>query len=270
VIPLGLRRIWGVLYRHLALYRQSKIQFAELLYGPTMQMLVWGFTATYLTSRFTGSGSSSGVVAIGLVAGFLLWEVTLLAQLGMSNAFLEEVWSRNLVHLLVSPLRPAEFVTGLMGISLVRSALGIIPATLLAWGLYSYNVFAVGPVLILLVVNLLMMGWWLGLAVMILVLRYGTGVQGFAWSIVMSLAPLAAIFYPVGILPQALQKVAFVLPASHVFEALRDITQHQHVPWGQLGWAFLLNAAWIAAFCGLLARQFRLSREAGTLISTGD
>ena len=31
----------------------------------------------------------------------------------MSNAFLEEVWSQNLVHLLVSPLRPGEFVTAL-------------------------------------------------------------------------------------------------------------------------------------------------------------
>jgi ABC-2 type transport system permease protein len=260
------RRIWGVLYRHLALYRQSKIQFAELLYVPTMQMLVWGFTANFLTSN----GNSSSTVALGLVAGFLLWEVTLRAQLGMSNAFLEEVWSRNLVHLLVSPLRPGEFVTALMGISVIRSALGIIPATLLAWVLYSYDVFAVGPVLILLIVNLLMMGWWLGLAVIILVLRYGTGVQGFAWSIAMSLAPLAAIFYPVGVLPHVLQVAAFVLPASHAFEALRGITQHQHLPWGQLGWAFLLNLAWLAALAGLLTRQFRSSRAAGTLISTSD
>jgi ABC-2 type transport system permease protein len=174
------------------------------------------------------------------------------------------------VHLLVSPLRPAELVTGLMGMSVVQSALGIVPATLLAWVLYSYDVFAVGPVLVLLIVNLLMTGWWLGLAVIILVLRYGTGVQGFAWSIVMSLAPLAAIFYPVGLLPHGLREAAFVLPASHVFEALRDITQHQHVPWGQLVLAFLLNALWIGALGSLLARQFRLSRRAGTLISTGD
>jgi ABC-2 type transport system permease protein len=174
------------------------------------------------------------------------------------------------VHLLVSPLRPAELVTGLMGISLVRSALGIIPATLLAWVLYSYNVLAVGPVLVLLIVNLLMMGWWLGLVVVILVLRYGTGVQGFAWSIVTSLAPLAAIFYPVGILPHVVRDAAFALPASHVFEALRDITQHQHVPWGQVGWAFLLNVLWLAALAGLFTVQFRLSRAAGTLISTGD
>lgn len=256
------RRIWGVLYRHIALYRQSKIQFAELLYVPTMQMLVWGFTANFLSSKSN--------VALGLVAGFLLWEVTLRAQLGMSNAFLEEVWSRNLVHLLVSPLRPAEFVTGLMGISVIRSALGLIPATLLAWALYSYDVFAVGPVLVLLIVNLLMMGWWLGLAVIVLVLRYGTGVQGFAWSIAMSLAPLAAIFYPVGILPHVVREAAFALPASHAFEALRDITAHQHVPWGQLGWAFALNVAWLAALGGLLTRQFRASRAAGTLISTGD
>ncbi len=47
-------------------------------------------------------------------------------------SFLEELWSRNLGNLLMSPLRPLEFVAALMVMSLARLAVGMIPATILA------------------------------------------------------------------------------------------------------------------------------------------
>ena len=53
-------------------------------------------------------------------------------QLGFSVSFLEEMWSRNLGNLMISPLRPIEFVCALMIMSLIRLAIGMIPVTLLA------------------------------------------------------------------------------------------------------------------------------------------
>ena len=43
----SLRRIWGLMYRHLALYRRSWPRLLELMYWPTLQMLIWGFTASF-------------------------------------------------------------------------------------------------------------------------------------------------------------------------------------------------------------------------------
>ena len=49
-----------------------------------------------------------------LLAAVLLWDVMFRGQLGVSVSFLEEMWSRNLGHLFVSPLRPYEWVLSLL------------------------------------------------------------------------------------------------------------------------------------------------------------
>ena len=69
-----LRRIWGLMYRHLALYRRSWPRMLELAYWPVLQMCIWGFTASYLTSRIGNPAIMAGATLLG---GVLLWEVTL-------------------------------------------------------------------------------------------------------------------------------------------------------------------------------------------------
>ncbi len=105
------RRIWGLMYRHLALYRRSWPRLLELCYWPILQMCIWGFTARFLAARMGNPGLMAGATLLG---GVLLWEVTLRSQMGMSISFLEEMWSRNLGHVFVSPLRPFEMIAALI------------------------------------------------------------------------------------------------------------------------------------------------------------
>ena len=107
-----LRRIWALLYRHLALYRRSWPRLLELAYWPTLQLCIWGFTATFFAARL----GNPGAVAFGvLLGGVLLWEIALRSQMGVAIGFLEEIWSRNLGHVFVSPLRPWELMAALIG-----------------------------------------------------------------------------------------------------------------------------------------------------------
>jgi len=101
----ALRRIWGLVYRHLALYRRSWPRVLELMYWPILQMVVWGFVTAYLAGV---QNNTAGIAAGMLLGGVLLWEVTLRSQMGFSISFLEEIWSRNLGHIFVSPLRTAR------------------------------------------------------------------------------------------------------------------------------------------------------------------
>ena len=164
------RRVWGLMYRHMALFKHSWPRLLELLYWPVLQMTIWGFTSTFLARN---SGSTAALAGGALLGGVLLWEVALRSQMGMSITFLEEIWSRNLGHVFVSPLRPIEMVAALIGMSMLRMLTGVIPATLLAWALYAFNLFAIGPVLLLFFVNLMVMGWAVALAVISLILRHG-------------------------------------------------------------------------------------------------
>ncbi len=266
--PSPLRRIWAMLYRHLALYRGSWPRLLELAYWPVLQMLIWGFTASFVAARMgTSAGTLAGATLLG---GVLLWEVALRSQMGVAISFMEEVWSRNLGHVFVSPLRPWELVAALLALSVVRMLIGLLPAICIAWLLYAFNLFALGPVLVLFFANLMVMGWWVALGVVSLILRHGAGAEALAWSVLFALTPFAAVFYPVAVLPHVMQAVSFVVPASHVFEGMRAALLHGVISWDQLIAAILLNAGWSAAAGFLFARQLRQARLRGALLSIGE
>jgi ABC-2 type transport system permease protein len=266
-VTAAARRIWGLMYRHLALYRSSWPRLLELMYWPVLQMCIWGFTSSFLASRM---GAGAAVAGGMLLGGVLLWEVALRSQMGVAISFLEELWSRNLGHVFVSPLRPWELVAALIGMSIIRLAIGLLPAILLAWALYAFNIFAMGPVLVLFFANLMIMGWWVALGVVSLILRHGAGAEALAWSVLFGITPFAAVFYPVSILPAWLQPVALALPAAHVFEGMRQVLADGAIAWGHLGAAIGLNAAWMGAAILVFARQFRAARERGALLSIGE
>jgi ABC-2 type transport system permease protein len=263
----SLRRIWGMMYRHLALFRRSWPRLLELAYWPVLQMCIWGFTASFLAARM---GSSVAIVAGTLLGGVLLWEVALRSQMGVAISFLEELWSRNLGHVFVSPLRPWELVAALIGMSIIRMATGVIPAILLAWALYAFNLFALGPILVLFFINLMIMGWWVALGVVSLILRHGAGAEALAWSVLFGLTPFSAVFYPVSVLPVWVQPIALALPSAHVFEGMRAVLQTGIIRWDHMVWAFGLNAVWLVAATLVFAQQFREARVRGALLSIGE
>jgi ABC-2 type transport system permease protein len=263
----SLRRIWGMMYRHLTLYRHSWPRLLELAYWPVLQMCIWGFTASYLAARM---GNAVAIAAATLLGGVLLWEVALRSQMGVAISFLEELWSRNLGHVFVSPLRPWELVAALIGMSFIRVVAGVTPAILLAWALYAFNLFALGPVLILFFINLMIMGWWVSLGVVSLILRHGAGAEALAWSVLFGLTPFSAVFYPVSVLPAWVQPIALALPSAHVFEGMRGVLLNGVVPWDHMAWAFGLNALWLAAAIAVFAQQFRQARVRGALLSIGE
>lgn len=265
--PAALRRVWGLMYRHLALYRRSWPRLIELMYWPFLQMVVWGFVTAYLA----GVQNNVASVAAGvLLGGVLLWEVALRSQMGFSLSFLEEIWSRNLGHLFVSPIRPHEMVAALAGMSVIRVLVGVVPAMGLAWVLYAFGIWRMGPVVIAFFAALLLMGWAVALGVTSLILRFGAGAEALAWSVLFGITPFAAVFYPVAVLPAWLQPVALSLPAAHVFEGMRAALLEGRIDWAHLAWAFALDAAWMAAMSWVFMTQLRAARVKGALLNIGE
>ena len=261
------RRVWGLMYRHLALYRRSWPRVLELMYWPVLQMVVWGFITAYLAGL---QGNVASVAAGMLLGGVLLWEVTLRSQMGFAISFLEEVWSRNLGHLFVSPLRPWELVAGLAAMSVLRTLAAVVPAMVLAFLLYDFGVWKLGPVLVAFVAALMAMGWAVALAVTALILRHGAGAEALAWGVMFGIAPFAAVFYPVAVLPGWLQPVALSIPAAHVFEGMRAALMHGVIAWNHLAWAFLLDVVWLGVAAWVFLAQFHQARVRGALLNIGE
>jgi hypothetical protein len=132
------RRISAMMLRHWYLLRSSWPRLLDLIYWPTVQMVTWGFLQYYIANN-AGFFARAGGTFIGAV---LLWDILFRGQLGFSISFLEEMYSRNLGNIMMSPLRPFEFIIALMVISVVRLSLGAVPVTFLAITFFGFNLYA--------------------------------------------------------------------------------------------------------------------------------
>jgi len=196
-----------------------------------------------------------------LMAAVLLWDVLFRAHLGVSLAFFEEMYSRNLGHLFVSPLRVTELVGALLVVSLLRTLIGIGGAALLAIPSYNFTIFGLGLPLLGFFANLLVAG---------MVLRYGLGAESFAWVSIFAIAPLSGIYYPVSTLPEWLQLVSWMLPSSYVFEGMRQLMFGQ-VVCSDLMWQGVgLNLVYLAAGTGIFLLAFHSARRNGLLLLVGE
>jgi ABC-2 type transport system permease protein len=259
-------RVWAMLLRYLYLLRSSWPRTLELLYWPTLQMLIWGFMSQFLYSNSSYVFRAFGV----LLAAVMLWDVLFRGQLGLSMSFLEEMWARNLGHLFVTPLRPYEWVLSLLSMSMIRVLLGIMPAALLAIPLYHYSIFSLGLPLVAFFAVLLIMGWALGLAICGLILRQGMGAEGLAWTVVFTLSPISAVYYPVSILPGWLQPAAWALPSTYVFEGMRAVLFSDIFRTDYLCAALALDIVYLGLGASVFFVSFHNARRRGALLQMGE
>lgn len=260
------RRIHAMVLRHVYLLRNSWPRVLELVYWPTMQMILWGFISQFLVSTSSWVAQAPGL----LLAAVLLWDILFRGQLGVSLAFFEEMYSRNLGHLFVSPLRPYELVTSLLVVSFIRTVIGVGGAAVLAILLYHYSIFGMGLPLLAFFSNLLVMGWAIGLLVAALVMRYGLGAESLAWALIFAVAPVSGVYYPIRVLPDWLQPLAWLLPSSHVFEGMRAVML-EHVFRTELFFnAVALNALYLAIGIAIFLAAFHTARRRGLLLHVGE
>ncbi|MGD8743820.1 MAG: ABC transporter permease [Granulosicoccaceae bacterium] len=263
---LSAGRIYAMILRYVYLMRRSWPRILELAYWPTVQMVLWGFINNFYATHSDWVAQAAGL----LIAAVLLWDVMFRGQLGVSLAFYEEMYSRNLGQLFVSPLRPGELVAALLGISLIRTLIGVGFAAMLAIPLYAFSIFELGLPLLVFFSNLLVFGWAIGLLVSALVLRNGLGAESLAWVVIFAIAPLSGIYYPIDVLPALLQPIAAILPASHVFEGMRAVMLEGRFDTGLFMYATLLNLAWIALGVTTFNIAFNSARRLGLLLHIGE
>lgn len=260
------RRIAAMALRHWYLLRSSWPRLLEIVYWPAVQMTMWGFLQLHVATQ----PGALAVAASTFLAAVLLWDVLFRGQLGFSISFLEEMWARNLANLMISPLRPVEFVIALVVMSVIRLAIGFVPVSLMAIVFFGFNLWSLGIALAAFFVNLLLTSWAVGLFCSGLVMRNGLGAEGLTWSLMFLFLPLTCVYYPVATLPAWLQPVAWALPPTAVFEGMRALVIDHVFRADLMAWAFMLNLLWIAAAAVAFLALVAAARRAGSLLQVGE
>ena len=240
-------RIIAILYRHLILWRRDFDKVAETFWWPIIELVIWGFVTVYLRSQ-TGAAPDATSFFLG---GVILWSIVNKSQLDIGMTFLQEAWDRNLLNVFASPITRWEFLAATLLLGLIKVVMSVIAVGVLAIILYAFNIFDLGWYLIPFMVNLLIMGWWIGIFINGIIIRYGYRVQSFAWTLVFVFQPVSAVFYPVSVLPPFLQVIARLTPASYTFEGMRNAIMN-----GTLNTEFIIIGAGLNLIYLVLALLF--------------
>lgn len=262
---MKLHRVLALVQRHLYLYQRSLPRIGEVFFWPLIDLLLWGFVTLYLR-RFQTNLPKFVTFFLGAL---ILWDILYRAQQGISVSFLEEVWSKNLLNLFVTPMRPSEFLAALISISVAKLLTAGLASAFLAWFLYSFNLFVLGVALIPFVLNLAVMGWSIGIITMASILRYGQEAEVMAWGLAFLVQPISAVFYPVSVMPAWVQPIAWMMPSSHVFEGMRAVVESGAFPVGELVKAVLLNLIYFSLALAFFYRNLKIVKEKGLLLRSG-
>jgi ABC-2 type transport system permease protein len=259
-------RVGAMALRYVYLLRVSWTRILEIIYWPTMQMVLWGLISRYVLTATTVLHQAAGM----FLAAVLLWEVLFRSQMGVHTMFQEEMYARNLGHLFISPLRPLEMVAALLSVSLLRTLISAGSAALLAIPLYHFSIFTLGLPLVAFFANLMIFGWAFGLVLCALLLRFGFGAEGLAWAGIFALTPLSGVYYPISTLPEWVRPLAWAIPPSYVFEGMRAVLLTGEFRTDLFLAALLLNGAYLALGAGLFLFTFRIARRRGLLLQVGE
>ncbi len=263
---MSFNRIYGLFLRHFFLIKSSLPRILDLIYWPTIQIILWGFISLFFSTYSNYYNNTLGVI----LTCAILYDFLFRSSISFNMLFLEEIWSRNFTNLFIAPMRISEIIVSLVITALIRTLIGLVPAILITSPLFGISILNLGIPLFFLFLSLYIFGITLGLFVSSGLLRYGPAFENIAWSSLFLLAPLGCIYYPIEILPEILQSAAKALPLVYIFEEARSILVNQYVDYSNIKNAFLLNMAYLFIGIILFYYSFGQARKKGSLINIGE
>jgi ABC-2 type transport system permease protein len=255
-------RIGAVILRHAYEARRNVDRITDMVYWPVLDVVMWGFFTTYLGR---GVGMQTDVVKV-LLGAIILWGLFYSFQRDMAVGFMDELWSRNLINLFSTPLTISEYVTGLICVNLVKAMIGMMAASLLAWGAYHFDIFpwllAFAPFLL----NLVLFAFALGILITGMIFRYTTRIQALAWSFAGLLAPISCVLYPLKALPRTFRAIAWMLPTTHSFEGMRQVLAGGGFAASHFWWGLGLNTIYFVIALAVFQVVFSSAKDRGMLV----
>ena len=254
------RRIEGLLLKCWWITTQRVDRMFDIFYWQAPDIFIWGLFSNYFASE--SSFDPLKVILGGIILWLFLWRN---AQ-DVSVYVLEEYWSKNLYHLFSSPVTIGEFILSLMIVALGRTIVSALFLVFIAYLLYSFSFFTL-PLIWLgyFMACLILAGWFVGMMISSLILRYGGRIQALAWAVVWIIQPFSCVFYPLSSLPGWAYAIARWNPLTYVFEGMRAVINAEQLSGRAVLYPGLASVLLFVVGCLVLGLIFKKARKAGYL-----
>lgn len=257
-IHVSLRRIYGILLQEFYITRVSLEIIVDIFLAPAMSIIVFGYFTMFLTGEIkTGT-------TLYLFLGMFLWQFVFLLQYSVSLGCLWNIWSRNLTNMFIAPLTITEYFLSYILSSIIKACLLFVLLSVISYILFDFSIFSIGVTnLLLFFLNIALFSWALGITIVGFIFYFGQRFSAVAWGLVFFFQPLTAAFFPVSVLPPALQTIAWIFPLTYVFEAARINIADQTIQWQLIIPSFIGNCIFLVLSFVAFAIMFRKSKENG-------
>lgn len=241
---MNILHIWAIVLRQIYLMRSNYTRIISLFFWITVDILLWGFLTHYLNYI-----NKSEVNFVNLLLGAVLfWDFFNRIMYGVVMGFLEDVWARSFVNLFCSPILLKEYLAGLILSSLIVGSVALGIMISVAFFIFGLSFLVYGWVAWVSLIVLLLFGISFGILAISIMLRFGPSAEWLIWPLPAVLSCFVGIFYPIEILPSWMQVISRILPASYVFELLRQIVLRQPLNYANLIISFVLVFIYLAFF----------------------
>lgn len=257
-------RIYGMLLRNMYNLRRSMDRWVDVTIFPVIDLLLFGMSIRYF-ANLAASQISPSIYALAIVLALIFWTIVLRISSDMPIVVLDDIWSKNLINIFASPLTVGEWLvsSGLIGV--VKALIASAFTAALAVPLFHTNIFGISYKIVPFVFLLLLSGLWLGFCVSALIVRFGTRVQAFAWTVPALLSPFSGIYYPISILPAWARAVSDILPTTYMFAALRKVILENRLDWHLITISLLLNIVYVVFSLFFVNQAFKRRMRVGML-----
>lgn len=252
-------RTWAVARRQFVVTKRSVPRWFDMSVWPLLDVVLWGALGSYVASQGEAAKASAPYLLAGIVAFHVLFQT----QVAVSTGFMEETWTSNLLNVMTTPVREAEYALGLAIYALAKLVFGMLAVVTSAWLFWQFDSSSAGWSLVPIALVLLLCGWALSQVSIGLLLRFGPSAEILMWGLIFMTMAISGVFNPVDALPGVLQPLGRVLPTTYAFAALRAALDGGGMAWGDLarGLAGAVVAAGLAL--AFVVRQLHVFRDRG-------
>jgi ABC-2 type transport system permease protein len=203
-------------YKNWIISKRNVFTLFELFFWPMISLLSIG-----LLTRFLNVGP--GMVSF-LLVGAIALTILQVAQIDVAYVLLFDMWSKSIKNTFIAPIRSYHLVFGALIFGIARGALVFAILASVSRYLFGFDFRAGGllPVLIFLA-GVFAVAAVIGIIVCISILTFGQKADVAAWSLSGLILLVSGIYYPVEVLPPALQMLSRAIPLTYFLEYYRSV-----------------------------------------------
>ena len=203
------------MYKHWKIMSRRPGEMAWIIVYPFIAILSIGILAMFLISKGAPLDSM-----LFVFLGVVTWNFYDISQRAITYGITYHIWSMSLKHMFATSAKTSHFIIGNALFGIISAIFAFMMVGLIGILLFKFNIFLLGGYLVNLFF-IFIFATGIGLMINGLMITKGEKYMSLIWMGTGIIMIFSGIYYPISILPSAVQTISLMIPATHSLISMR-------------------------------------------------